>query len=165
MEKMRIARMDEIQAVHDFYNAVIDHLSGARYTPGWEANVYPDRNLLLEKIGRSEIHIIEKNGKIVCAEALNLNAQGDALEIHLLAVHPDFTGMGYGKAMVRFAIESAARMGAKQLCLDVSNGNLPAERLYTGMGFVYAGNRREWFDENDFMDFRQFTYSLNEKAD
>lgn len=161
MEKMRIARMDEIQAVLDFYNAVIDHLSGARYTPGWEAGIYPDRDLLLEKISRKEMFLGEENGKITCAEALNLNPQGDALEIHLLAVHPAFTGRGYGKAMVRFAIEFAARMGAKRLCLDVTDGNLPAERLYTGMGFAYAGDRREWFADDDFMDFRQFTYSLN----
>jgi len=62
--------------------------------------------------------------------------------------------------MVRFAMEKARQMGMQKICLDVTEGNLPAERLYTSMGFVYQKSRRDWYTESEYMDFREFEYGI-----
>ena len=61
------------------------------------------------------------------------------LVIHTLCIPPAQAGRGYGRAMVRFALEEAARQGCQALRLDTYAGNAPAAGLYRGLGFRYAG--------------------------
>ena len=161
MLNLRVARMDEMNHVHAFFNAVIEALEGAEYTPCWEKDIYPDRAMLEGFVQRGEMYIGEAEGKIACAVALNQSAQHEnCLEIHLLAVHPDMRGMKLGKAMVGFAIDFARRRGMGGVRLDVTEGNLPAEKLYTGLGFEYVQTRRDWFTDADYLDFREFIYKI-----
>ena len=161
MLNLRPARPEENEKIYAFFNAVIDALSDAPYSPGWERDIYPDREMLEGFAGRGEMYIGEAGGNIACAVALNAAPENAAaLEIHLLAVHPDFRGKGLGRAMVRFAMEKARQTGMQKICLDVTEGNLPAERLYTSMGFVYQKSRRDWYTESEYMDFREFEYGI-----
>ncbi len=57
--------------------------------------------------------------------------------IHALGVHPKYMGKGIAKRMVRFVINKANEEGQKAIRLDVLKGNLPAEKLYSGLGFKY----------------------------
>ena len=57
--------------------------------------------------------------------------------IHALGVDPEKAGKGYGRKMVQFAIDTARQNQQKVIRLDVLKGNVPAERLYSGMGFCY----------------------------
>lgn len=161
MVNLRPACPGENEKIYAFFNAVIDAQSSARYSPGWEKDIYPDREMLDGFVSRGEMYIGEADGNIACAVVLNAApGNADALEIHLLAVHPDFRGTGLGKHMVRFAMERAKRSGMTKICLDVTDGNLPAERLYTSMGFAYVRSRRDWFTEEEYMDFREFEYKV-----
>ncbi|WP_433432486.1 GNAT family N-acetyltransferase [Nonomuraea sp. CA-141351] len=57
-----------------------------------------------------------------------------------MAVAPHATGQGIGKVLVRRVLDLAAAIdGVVQVCLTVSEGNLPAERLYSSCGFQVWG--------------------------
>ncbi|GAA4586748.1 GNAT family N-acetyltransferase [Planotetraspora phitsanulokensis] len=57
-----------------------------------------------------------------------------------MAVAPHVTGRGIGKVLVRRVLDLAAAVdGLVQVGLTVSEGNLPAERLYRSCGFEVWG--------------------------
>lgn len=62
--------------------------------------------------------------------------------IHTLCVPPSQAGKGYGKTMVRFAIDESRRQSMTAMRLDTAKGNKPATKLYTGCGFVFRGARQ-----------------------
>ena len=158
MLQLRIARPDETGAVCTFFEEVIDALACAQYSPGWEKDIYPDRAMLEGFVQRGEMYTGEAAGRMACAVVID---EADAcVGIHLLAVHPDFRGRGLGKDMVAFAIGEARRRGMEKICLDVTEGNLPAEKLYASMGFAFVKSRRDWFTEDEFMDFREYEYRV-----
>ena len=80
--------------------------------------------------------------------------------IHMLGVHSDFTGRGFAKQMVRFALDLAKDAGMKVMRLDVLKGNVPAERLYPAMGFEYIETVPMYYDNTDWMDFELFEHAL-----
>ena len=63
------------------------------------------------------------------------------LVIHTLTMPPEMSGKGYGTRMVRFAMEEARRMGCRVIRLDTYVGNLPAQRLYSKLGFRISGRK------------------------
>ena len=75
-------------------------------------------------------------------------------------VLPAFTGRGIAKDMVRYAIAMARGKNAKALRLDVLEGNTPAERAYTALGFRYAGTMRMFYEDIGWTAFRLFEYIL-----
>ena len=54
-------------------------------------------------------------------------------------VHPEKQGRGVGRALVRFALEEAWRVGAPRVRLTVHPENTRAMELYTREGFTQAG--------------------------
>jgi RimJ/RimL family protein N-acetyltransferase len=56
-----------------------------------------------------------------------------------MAVTPHATGHGVGRALVLAVLDLAADLGVFQVGLTVSEGNLPAERLYRSCGFTIWG--------------------------
>ncbi|TDD72917.1 GNAT family N-acetyltransferase [Actinomadura rubrisoli] len=56
-----------------------------------------------------------------------------------MAVAPHAGGQGVGRALVERILEIAASAGLLQVGLTVSEGNLPAERLYRSCGFEVWG--------------------------
>lgn len=154
---IRAARPDEAARVCAFYDAVIDHLQGAQFSPGWEKDIYPDGDMLRGFVQRGQMYIGIQDASIACGAVFSPDARdAAALEIHLLAVHPNFTGRGYGRALVNLAREIACAAGAKTIRLDVTQGNLPAEKLYQSMGFCFVKCRRDYFAPDDYMDFREY---------
>ncbi|MFD0690337.1 GNAT family N-acetyltransferase [Actinomadura fibrosa] len=56
-----------------------------------------------------------------------------------MAVAPHAAGRGVGRALVERILETAAEAGLVQVDLTVSEGNVPAERLYRACGFEVWG--------------------------
>jgi [ribosomal protein S18]-alanine N-acetyltransferase len=68
-------------------------------------------------------------------------------EMHLLnvTVRPQAQGRGHGRALLDALVEASRARGARQLWLEVREGNARARRIYEQYGFVRAGVRRGYY--------------------
>lgn len=74
-------------------------------------------------------------------------AQGDALEIDVLAVHPVAQGQGLGRRLMAEAERIARDQGVGAITLYTNALMTGAQRLYDGLGFtVTARARQDGFD-------------------
>lgn len=62
----------------------------------------------------------------------------DYIGIYAIHVHPDYRRRRYASAICRTILENGYQRGAKQAYLQVVDGNQPAVRLYTSLGFSYS---------------------------
>lgn len=172
MTELRIAGRDDYERVRDFYYELTDALADARFTPGWEKDVYPTQEFLIRSIENQELYIGETDGRMVACMVVN-HAYNDGyrevswsveaedtelLVIHALGVHPSFSGRGIAKQMVLQVIEMARRDRMKTIRLDVLDGNLPAESAYTKVGFQYLDTIRMFYEDTGWTDYKLFEY-------
>lgn len=68
----------------------------------------------------------------------------DEEEILLIAVRPAFRGQGFGKRLLREAIERARARSAVRVFLEMREGN-PAQHLYRSIGFEKIGTRKGYY--------------------
>lgn len=80
--------------------------------------------------------------------------------IHALGVDPELGGRGYGRRMVQFAIDTARENQQKVIRLDVLKGNVPAEKLYSGVGFQYLHTLQMYYEDTGWTDFELYEYAL-----
>jgi [ribosomal protein S18]-alanine N-acetyltransferase len=72
------------------------------------------------------------------------SAAGEA-EILTLAVRSSARRKGIGAALVVAGARAVAAQGAETVFLEVAVGNRVAQALYTGLGFVRAGQRKGYY--------------------
>lgn len=174
MIHIREAKDFEYDKVKEFYHAVTDTLQGAQYTPGWIKGVYPSYDYLKDSIEKKELWIGILDDRIVSAMIVNhdgnesyANAEwtakadpGQITVIHALGVRSDYSRKGIAKAMVTRVIAEAGKAGQKAVRLDVLKGNLPAERLYTGIGFRYIDTIPMYYEDTGWTDYLLYEYLL-----
>lgn len=75
-------------------------------------------------------------------------------DIHRVAIHRDFRGMGLGEALMCAVIDWAqANAMLKRLELELFVGNKRALNLYRKLGFVVQGRRnRSYFINDEYID-------------
>lgn len=66
--------------------------------------------------------------------------------IESLAVHPDFQGKGFGKILLKIAIDHLLKKGVQEVKLHVISSNQKAVRLYENSGFVREKISSTWFE-------------------
>ena len=171
---VRIAESDEFEAVRKFYFDMIDCLENEEYGPGWKKDIYPAPNELRDAIGGKELYILELDGNIASVMILNssrgdgyerLEAEsgikgGDALLIHALGVGFEYQRRGLAETMVRHAIAVAKEKGCLAVRLDVLSGNVPAERLYPKLDFVYQYTVNMFYEDTGFADYKIYQLLL-----
>ena len=176
MLEIRSARPDEFQAVRAFYHRLIDLMRGAEYKPGWEKDVYPDQDQLRQAIDKQQLYVGELEGETVCAMILNRQCNDgyrgapwrveagpeQVAVIHALGVLPTLQRRGLAREMVRFAMDKAREQGSLALRLDVLTGNLPAEKLYLGLGFYRVSTARMYYPDTGWTEFDLYEYDLTE---
>jgi ribosomal-protein-alanine N-acetyltransferase len=69
----------------------------------------------------------------------------DEAEILTLAVQPTFRRRGLAAALTEAAAETAGRLGARSLFLEVAEDNPGAIALYAGARFSQVGRRRGYY--------------------
>lgn len=62
--------------------------------------------------------------------------------------------------MVIFAIDTARAGGQKVMRLDVLKGNVPAEKLYEGLGFKYLHMLKMFYPDTGWTEFELYEYAL-----
>lgn len=171
---IRYAREQEFSVVRQFYHSLIDAMEDAPYKPGWKKEVYPSDADLKKALEADELFIGLEGEKITSAMIVNHDVNEGYLKvswpieaephevtvIHALGVHPDFSGRGYAKELVAKAISVAKEQDQKVVRLDVLAGNVPAERLYTGMSFQYVDALPMYYDDTGWTQFKLFEYPL-----
>jgi len=72
-------------------------------------------------------------------------------EIHVLnlATLPSERRRGYARALLEHVIDGARRGAVRHVLLEVRRSNAPAIALYRGQGFVAAGLRRKYYQDNE----------------
>jgi mycothiol synthase len=86
-------------------------------------------------------YFVQSNGKDVGALLLAEHPGYGNWELVYMGVIPAARGQKHGDAIIRFALEVAARRGAERLVLAVDEGNAPALRAYQRAGFVVWDRR------------------------
>src|SRR5205814_1250954 len=69
----------------------------------------------------------------------------EELHINNIGVRDVARGRGIGSALLRAAVATARRLGARAALLEVRAGNVEAQALYRRFGFEVAGRRRNYY--------------------
>ena len=168
------AKENQYEAIKSFYHSLIDGMKDSPYDIGWEKDVYPSPEFLKESLSTGELYIGLEGGSIIAAMVLNhqynegykkFNWQTKASEheitvVHALGVHPAYSGKGYAKEMVKKAFQVAKDNSQKAIRLDVLGGNVPAKRLYTGLGFKYMDTLKMYYEDTGWTDYELYEYAL-----
>lgn len=148
---IRKAIETDIESVEQSYLQLLDHEALHGSHTNWMRDVYPTRATAEGALSAGTLFVLEEDGQVRGSMILNQTQLPEyagidwaypaqqVLVIHTLCIPPAQAGRGYGRAMVRFALEEAARQGCQALRLDTYAGNAPAAGLYRGLGFRYAG--------------------------
>lgn len=72
----------------------------------------------------------------------------DEAHITNIAVARSRRGQGVGKALTRGLLQYAANLGVVYATLEVRRSNGVAQGLYKGLGFVYVGLRKRYYEDN-----------------
>jgi ribosomal protein S18 acetylase RimI-like enzyme len=75
-------------------------------------------------------------GLVNCFEGFSTFACKPLVNVHDLAVHPDFCKLGVARQMLGEVENIARERGCCKLTLEVLQGNAAAIRLYENIGFV-----------------------------
>ena len=75
-------------------------------------------------------------------------------EMRMLFVHPDFQGLGVGRALVVGLLAEAGKMGYSSMRLETSRHMVSAHHLYASLGFREVG---QYYDRQDSLsDIKTF---------
>lgn len=66
-----------------------------------------------------------------------------------VAVKRATRGMGIGEALLVALIAEAKQLGLRAMTLEVRVSNTPARTLYEKLGFLYAGTRKRYYQDNN----------------
>lgn len=153
--KIQKCEMSDLEAVAALYDKVTLHLTKTINYPKWRYCEYPCTDSVKKAISDGVQFMCVENNAILGAFILNDNPEGDYengdwkidlnrgeyLIIHTLAVDPDLSKRGVGKAMVKYSVSYAKEHGFKAIRLDVVPENIPARQLYEKLGFTFAGEK------------------------
>ena len=90
------------------------------------ASGYPHHKLFVE----------EESGRAVGLLDLYVNKKKQQYEISIVLIDKRYQHRGFGKVMLRFAVDYLKAQGAKRLTIGVSRFNIPAQALYRSVGFT-----------------------------
>lgn len=90
------------------------------------AAAYPHHKLFVE----------EESGRAVGLLDLYVDKKKDCYEISIVLIDKRYQHRGFGKVMLRFAVDYLKAQGAKRLTIGVNRFNIPAQKLYRSVGFT-----------------------------
>jgi len=153
--EIRKADRNDLENIGALYNDAIDWLNRQGMYQ-WKKGIYPTGETAQRAFRGDCLYCCVVDGS-VCGtfiineeqapeyEALNWRYDGGKiLVLHTLAVTPEKTGQGLGKAVMEFVLHHARINGYQAVRLDVFSRNRVAAGLYLHFGFEYVG--RVYFD-------------------
>lgn len=153
----RIAKLDDIDTLLNFYNDVIDFQQYEEYSPKWTKDIYPSFEDINNHIVNNRLYMGCINDILVCAgvlqlhddpiyDGINFKIKNNVGVIHLLAVNKDYRGKGISKEFIRYLL-SEAKPYVKAIHLDVLDGNDRACKLYETCEFKYVDTKEVFYED------------------
>ena len=172
--ELRTANENEWKKVKAFYWQLIEQMDSALYKPGWKKGIYPTDEFLMDSIRNKELYVLLSESNHMASMILNhkctdgyekihWNITATPQEItvvHALGVLPDYQGQGIAKLMVQAAIRTAKENGQKAVRLDVLSTNIPAQKLYSDMGFNYMDTIQLFYEDTGSTNYLLYEYTL-----
>lgn len=166
----------DLPVLREMYNAIIEEMDKCRWHAQWRKDGYPTDDFLSTAAAKGEMWLAEVGGEIAGAVVLNhaCNPGYEQVEwlvrcppekvvgIHTLGISPAFQRRGMASAIVRFSIELARAQGMQSVRLDVIDNNLPADKLYTQLGFSFRGRVTLNYEGDVCTEFNLYEYPLSE---
>jgi len=172
--RLNISLPQDFNIVQSLYWDIIEAMKNSPFSPKWERGIYPTDASLSTFIEKKQMYLVQEDVMTMGAMVLNdewshgyeqARWQSDASDfeiavIHLLGVHPSCTGRGVAKFLVTEARRIAMQQKKKAIRLDVLENNVPAQRLYESMGFLYCDTIQLFYEDTGSMDFKLYEYIL-----
>lgn len=154
--QIRRAVQNDIPAIADTYKRLLTYEKKHGTFSHWKLNVYPTIEVPEKAVPEGTMYVLTDNEKLCASMVLDHEQAPEYTEIqwkcdpepekvlviHTLCIPPDLAGHGYGYQMVRFAEDTARRMGCLCIRIDTWLYNEPAKHLYKRCGFRTAGYGR-----------------------
>lgn len=145
--QIRKAVGSDLDNIEKLYGDICDYLETHENYPGWKKSVYPIRSDAEKALAANELYVACFGGRTAGTIVLKHEPEEgykngkwlteDDYEriyvVYALAVHPDFLKCGIGTELLMFAEGVARKEQCVSIRLDVVKGNIPAERLLTGV--------------------------------
>ena len=134
----------------------------------------PTQQFLKESIENGNLYVFDGRDGIIASVILNsLWNEGyegvpwsvdcpreSVLVPHALGVRADVQNMGVGEKVVQDIIEIAELTNKKTIRLDILDGNIAAERLYTKMGFQFVRAKDMFYEDTGWTKFAMYELIL-----
>lgn len=151
---IRLATAADIPQTAAIYEEILAHEEATQSYTNWVRGVYPTADTARNALEQGWLYVLEEEGAVRATAILNhvqlpeykdiswaYPGEGEqVLVIHTLCVPPSQSGRGLARSFVSFSEELARQKGCTAMRLDTYEGNLPAVRLYTKLGWRYAGS-------------------------
>lgn len=106
------------------------------------------RHFFLEELGATCARsVLSETRGVVVGYCLYWELPTD-IDIHNIAVHPDYRRNGVGRSMLNHIIDQARRIGSQNITLEVRKSNEAAQALYRSLGFEICGVRRGYYSND-----------------
>lgn len=165
--KLDQATINDFESVIKFYDDVTLRTPNMDTYARWKKGQHPTEEGIKAYIEEGSMYLYKKNDAIVGAMALTMYQGEDyhaiewskqvkdneAAVIHILAVSPDYQGVGLGTEMIRKAISISIDSGMKSVRLDALASNTPAHKIYERIGFEYRGKQHLYAENTGWTDF------------
>lgn len=150
---IRAATKDDITSVSEIYKKIHKYEALGKLHTGWLDSIYPTEETAITAYERNDLFVCDSGGSIVACAIINklqadvyskckwsCKADGDkAMVLHTLAVDPERSGQGVGKAFVAFYEKYASENDCTVLRMDTNEKNTVARSLYKKLGYREAG--------------------------
>lgn len=100
-----------------------------------------------EAVNPVAIYLLLEENSVIAGFA-GIWCVADEAQVMNIGVCPEFQGRGYGKQLMSEICREAVDCGCLTMTLEVKSGNVPALALYTGMGFVETGMRKDYYPDH-----------------
>lgn len=154
---IRLAENKDLNQVACIYDDILDYEEQTVNYTTWLKGKYPTIKDAEKSFSQGTLFVGEEGGKLWGSVILNdiqLPEYGKipwktktdkVLVIHTLCISPRFWGKGKASEFVLFTEELARGNGYGAIRLDTYEGNVPANKLYSKLGYSYAGNTEFFF--------------------
>lgn len=156
--EIRLAEIQELNLIYEFYRVVCTALENEIYTPLWQIDNYPCIDDLENHISNKDMYIVVIDNAIVGAMAVANHI--DYSSLHLLTIHPDYRNQHLAESMIKKLFQIADERKNHKIILDVVKDNLPAEKLYNKFGFKSTGEKYEFIERIGKVCFNTYEYII-----